>query len=68
LDSPEDFMACSISAYSGGDNRVEMNFPRFSFFGSIGLPTLDVSFIYQRDFRQIVSAIATPMRLKYIQG
>ena len=32
-------MACSISAYSGGDNRVEMNLPRFSFLGSAGLPT-----------------------------
>jgi hypothetical protein len=39
-------MAASISAYSGGDNRVEMNFPRFSFLGSIGLPTLFGSLIY----------------------
>jgi hypothetical protein len=43
LVSPDDFMAASISAYSGGDNRVEMNLPRFAFLGSIGLPTLGVS-------------------------
>jgi hypothetical protein len=28
-----------ISSYSGGEIRVEINFPRFSFLGSIGLPT-----------------------------
>jgi hypothetical protein len=38
-------MACSISSYSGGDNRVETNLPRFSFFGSAGLPTFGVSLI-----------------------
>jgi hypothetical protein len=45
LVSPDDFIAASISAYSGGDNRVEMNLPRFSFLGSIGLPTFGVSLI-----------------------
>jgi hypothetical protein len=45
LASPDDFIAASISAYSGGESRVEMNFPRFSFFGSIGLPTFGVSLI-----------------------
>jgi hypothetical protein len=36
---PEDFTAAMISSYSGGEIRVEMNFPRFCFLGSIGLPT-----------------------------
>jgi hypothetical protein len=43
---PEDFTAAMISPYSGGDNRVEMNFPRFSFLRSIGLPTGFVSLIW----------------------
>ena len=46
LDSPEDLMADSISAYSGGESLVEMNLPRFSLFGSAGLPTFGVSLIY----------------------
>jgi hypothetical protein len=45
LASPDSRTARVISAYSGGDNRVEMNFPRFSFLGSIGLPTLFGSLI-----------------------
>jgi hypothetical protein len=39
-------MAASISAYSGGDNLVEMNLPRFSFIGKAGRPTGFDSFIY----------------------
>jgi hypothetical protein len=46
LASPEDFTAAIISSYSGGDSRVEMNFPRFSLLGSIGLPTGFVSLIW----------------------
>jgi hypothetical protein len=46
LASPDILMAASISAYSGGDNRVETNLPRFSFLGSIGLPTLFGALIY----------------------
>jgi hypothetical protein len=43
---PEDFTAAMISSYSGGEIRVEMNFPRFSFLGSVGLPTGFVSLIW----------------------
>jgi hypothetical protein len=43
--SPDSRAARLISSYSGGDNRVVMNFARFSFLGSIGLPTLGVSLI-----------------------
>jgi hypothetical protein len=45
LASPDDLIAASISAYSGGESRVETNLPRFSFLGSIGLPTLFGSLI-----------------------
>jgi hypothetical protein len=46
LGTPDSRTARVISSYSGGDNRVEMNLPRFSFLGSIGLPTLFVSLIW----------------------
>jgi hypothetical protein len=42
---PEDLTAAMISSYSGGETRVEMNLPRFSFLGSIGRPTFGVSVI-----------------------
>src|ERR1039457_2532491 len=42
---PDSFAARMISSYSGGEIRVEMNFPRFSFLGSAGLPTLLISLI-----------------------
>ena len=42
---PEDLTAAMISSYSGGETRVEMNLPRFSFLGSVGRPTLGVSAI-----------------------
>jgi len=42
LPMPDSFTACMISACSTGETRIEMNFPRFSFLGSIGLPTLPV--------------------------
>jgi hypothetical protein len=42
---PDSFMACVISAYSGGETRVEINLPRFSLLGSTGLPTFGVSVI-----------------------
>jgi hypothetical protein len=45
LDSPENLMAASISTYSGRDRLVEMNLPRFSLFGSVGLPAFGVSLI-----------------------
>ena len=40
---PDDLTAATISSYSGGETRVEMNLPRFSFLGSIGRPTFGVS-------------------------
>jgi hypothetical protein len=40
---PEDFTAAMISSYSGGEIRMEMNLPRFSFLGSVGRPTLGVT-------------------------
>jgi len=40
LPKPDPLMACVISVYSGGERRVETNFHRFCFLGSIGLPTL----------------------------
>jgi len=42
---PDDLTAAMISSYSGGETRVEMNLPRFSFLGSIGRPTFGVSVI-----------------------
>jgi hypothetical protein len=54
---PDDLMAASISAYSGGDSRVEMNLPRFSFLGSIGLPTFGVSLIWIFSFLAAASVI-----------
>lgn len=38
-------MACSISLYSAGESRVEMNLPRFSLSGSVGRPTFGISLI-----------------------
>jgi len=47
--TPDSFIACSMSAYSNGDKRVEMNLPRLSFFGSAGLPTFGVSLMVSLD-------------------
>src|SRR5260370_1521990 len=45
FESGEALIAVSISTYSGGDNRVEINFPPFSFFGSAALPPFGFSLI-----------------------
>jgi hypothetical protein len=39
---PDSLAALTISWYSSCEMRVEMNFQRLSFFGSVGLPILDV--------------------------
>jgi hypothetical protein len=57
FESGEALIAASISAYSNGDNRVEINLPRFSFLGSIGLPTFGVSLIWIFSSLAVASAI-----------
>jgi hypothetical protein len=39
LESQDAAIAFSISAYSIGESRVEINLPRFFLYGSAGLPT-----------------------------
>jgi hypothetical protein len=53
---PDDLTAAMISSYSGGEIRVEMNLPRFSFLGSTGLPTGFGSLILS--FSTLVAACA----------
>jgi hypothetical protein len=60
LASPDSRIAFSISAYSGGDNRVEMNLPRFSFSGSTGLPTFGVSLIIEISMKKPAKDILKP--------
>jgi hypothetical protein len=57
LAMPDDLIACVISWYSTGESRVEMNLPRFSFLGSVGLPTFPVSFILCLSLKICISRI-----------
>jgi hypothetical protein len=70
-------MAFSISSYSSGERRVEMNLPRFSFSGSAGLPTdlgllTFFAFLWRRGLKQsrqsILERDAAQVWKRYVFG